>query len=109
MEAIRKTTESEPVLVSFEGDPTQVACQKYVLPYRFDVLVEDEEEDPSSTQIVDGPLCKLEFTPHGDGIEEMNLIITEKMFRLYAGSDEIDLINDLPLVQFPIAAIDTIV
>ena len=80
-----------------------------MLPYRFDVLVDDEEEDPSSTHIVDGPLRKLEFTPNGDGIEDMNLIITEKMFRLYAGSDEIDLINDLPLVQFPIAAIETIV
>ena len=73
------------------------------------MLVEDEEEDPSSTHYIDGSLCKLEFTPNGNGIEEMNLIITEKMFRLYAGSDEIDLINDLPLIQFPLAAIDTIV
>lgn len=86
-----------------------MAVQKYVLPYRFDSLVEDEDEDPGSAHLVDGELQKLEFTPKNDGIEEVRLILTEKMMRIYWGWQETDFVNEEPLVQIPVSAIDSVV
>ena len=83
----------------------QVAARKYVLPCRFDLLEDLDEEAP---HLVDGELRKLYVSSDDMDLQEVGVIITDRILRFYLGWYARDFERESPQMQVPVSAIESL-
>lgn len=83
----------------------QVSARKYVLPCRFDLLEDLDEEAP---HLVDGELQKLYVSSNEMVLQEVGVIITDRILRFYLGWYARDFEREAPQMQVPVSAIESL-